>query len=85
MHTTFPVMTLAQVKQVLGRGDDSSPPPLDYAWSKMPGQDRVKLEFGVKAKSNMQNSMAMFTFSVVDPKCTLCSDFVQENKVSSLS
>ena len=42
---------------------------------------QVKMKFGTKTNLNMQNSMAMFTFSVFDHKYLSWANLVQKFKI----
>ena len=46
---------------------------------------QFKLKFGTKTNSNMQNSMAMFTFSTFDRKFPFRAYFAQKIRIVSLS
>ena len=46
---------------------------------------QFKLKFGTETNSNMQNSMALFTFSVSDRKHRFWGNLVQKVKIVSLS
>ena len=46
---------------------------------------QFKLKFGAYTNSNMQNSIAVFTFFVFDQKCPFWINFVQKIKIISLS
>ena len=46
---------------------------------------QFKLNIGTKTNSNMQNSIALFTFSVLDWKHPFRANLVQKIKVVSLS
>ena len=44
-----------------------------------------KLKFGTETDSNMQNSMELFTFSVIHRKHSFWANLVQKIKIVSLS
>ena len=46
---------------------------------------QFSLKFGTKNNSNMQNSMAMFTFSVFDQNYSFLANLVHKIKIFSLS
>ena len=46
---------------------------------------QFKLKFGTKPNSNMQNSMVVFTFSVLDRKHPIRANLVQKIKIVSLN
>ena len=46
---------------------------------------QFKLKFGTETKSNMQNSMVMFTYSIFDRKYPFWVNLVQKIKIVSLS
>ena len=46
---------------------------------------QFKLKFGSKSNSNMQNSIVIVTFSVLDQKHTFWANLVQKIKIVSLS
>ena len=46
---------------------------------------RFKLKFGAKSNSNMQNSMVIVAFYVLDQKHTFWANLVQKIKIVSLS
>ena len=46
---------------------------------------QFKLKFGTPTNSNMQNAMALFTFSVLDRKHPFWANLVQKFKLVSLS
>ena len=46
---------------------------------------KFKLKFGTYTNSNMQNSMALFAFSVLDLKHSFWANLVQKFKIVSLS
>ena len=46
---------------------------------------QLQLKFGTQDNSNMQNSMTMFTCSLLDRKYLFWSNFLQKVKIVSLS
>ena len=42
---------------------------------------QIQLKFGTKTSSNMENSMVVFTFSVLDGKDTFLANLVQKIKI----
>ena len=65
-----------------------------YFWPKIPFLDKCgarnqnyqfKLKLGTETSSNMQNSMAMFIFSVFDLRFPFGANLVQKVKIISLS
>ena len=46
---------------------------------------RLKLKFGSQNNSNMQNSMVMYTLSVLDSKYPFKANLVQKVEIFSLS
>ena len=56
----------------------------EQIWSE--NQDlQFKLKFGSWTNSNMQNSMVVFTFAVLDQKHPFFSNLVQKIKIAGLS
>ena len=43
------------------------------------------MKFDMKTNSNMQNSVVVFSFSVLDQKYSFWENFVHKNKIFSLS
>ena len=48
-------------------------------------RNKNKIKIGIKGNSSMQNSMVMFTFSVLDQKDPFRANLVQKIKIVSLS